>query len=1163
MVYFPGTGPVLYLGATSQNATKQPDPVSATSPYSFTSVLGRQIPIVIGTGKVDGNPVIGGSVTTRTITGYQQYPNSQEGAVAAGGNGFDSALDSFPPGSKYTTGDAFSPTVDVPVYGTSVGAQLGYLLAYDPFNLGYILVRLEVNDEVVYDAENGIGATTTFRFYGGQHTAIDPIAKAAIGANAGAWQNFAMVYLDGFSATSPPTVKAVISNASTVAGGTTPIPWTGTVPTTFGDISGWYEAYDPVDDVIYHLLTSQDIPGLTSVYLAVLDTQTLIERYRVPLARSGLYTVPDPSTHVLQRPLITAIRGTGHVLIRFCTDSTTGFSRIYNATTGEVVAEYAEPDTSTTIYWVAGQPFGSKYIFIGWNRYFSGDQHIHFAVADIGAGSLTVSSSSVAFREPAVWGRRINGKASFFSCSTTVGQVYELTYDGTSWASALVYTDAGTVHGLRYDPKTGYLILCSEVSGNFFLRYVNPDTGAIVTSFSTSGKQLDSNSFGGVGGFERFWSQPGFALWVQTNGASEVVYLLDIGAQTLSIWTGSIPHGTRWTGAIFDQTRGVYYAFYGDTKWTQYALPNALPGSISLQSLITKTMFLAGYSSGELTFDGFTGLTAYGFVIDQDTNVRTVLQSIADIYTFSFADTGSGFYFKKPGRDADFALDDTVTTADLVFVDQDGSVKSQDDASIRTVSRVELQYISKDQGYNSRPASFSMPAINNSIRTERFSTPLVLTDLNAQTFVTEKFFDLQAKRRSHAFSVTGKPTYLPGDVIAIPSGDVTFTVQIDSVGMDRNLTAEIAALDFQTKVSTTVTSVTAPDITPVSQATQYIHLDIPLINYGDDLGGVALCQYGILAGRGQANWSGGVLLMGATADALTQAFTQAPHQGVVGVCLNALDNPIDPFGTTDTSTVTIRRTAGSTSLLVDHTEAEVLAGANLAFIGKAGRWEGIGYKTVTDNGDGTFTLSGLAVRGYRGSEVNCSLHEVGDIFVMIDPAWVGIMALPLTDLNTTMYFEGVGVGQSPAGGVITPQVIRGIAEKPYASRNLNAEIVTDGIELTWDYRSRLAAGLNPANFGEASLSFEIDILEPATDGYSVVRTLTATTNSKIYATADIISDFGSVPDFLAFRVYMMSATTGVGRGYRAQAGIVLTPGSITADTTVRRADSTHFTADQT
>jgi hypothetical protein len=434
-----------------------------------------------------------------------------------------------------------------------------------------------------------------------------------------------------------------------------------------------------------------------------------------------------------------------------------------------------------------------------------------------------------------------------------------------------------------------------------------------------------------------------------------------------------------------------------------------------------------------------------------------------------------------------------------------------------------------------------MPAINNSKRTERYSTPLVLTDQDAQTFVTEKFFDLQAKRRNHAFSVTGKPTYLPGDVIAVPSGDVTYTVQVDSVGMDRNLTAEIAALDFQTKVSTTVTSVTAPDVSAVSQATQYIHLDLPLVSYADDLAGLGLCQYGILAGRGQSNWSGGLLLTGYTADVLTQAFTQAPHQGVVATCITQLNGPVDPFALDDASTVTIRRTAGDVSLLVDKTEDEVLAGANLAFIGRAGRWEGVGYKTVTDNGDNTYTLSGFTVRGYHGSEVYAYSHEVGDIFVMIDPAWLHATALPLTDLGLTKYFEAVGTGQSPAGGAIVPNVIRGIAETPYACVNLDAEVVTDGIEISFDYRSRLAAGLNPANFGEETLSFEIDILEPTTDGLSVVRTLTATTNSKLYADADVVADFGSdPPDELFFDVYMMSAV--VGRGHKASGHVYFAAG---------------------
>jgi hypothetical protein len=1148
-----GAKPSFYFGPINQDNTKLPEPVTAN--FSFSPVLGRQIPIVIGTGKVEGVPVIGGASTVTSVTGYTQVTLTTLQSLSDVG------------GVAWLNDDPFSRVALVPVQGASQVAAMGYVLAYDPFDLGYVLIRLEVNDEVVFDAEHGISATQKYRFYGGKQTSPDPITSKAIGANAGAWQNFAMVFLDGFPATSPPTVKAVLSNAASATGATAPIIWTGQTPNTFADTTGWYEAYDPTEGVIYHLFNYQDITGLTTVYLVVLDTQTLVERYRVPLDNSDIYAVPEPSTDVLQRPMILAIRGTGHVLIRFSRPGEVGYSRIYNAVTGAIVAEYQEPDTSTTLYWMAGTPFGSKYVFFGYNRFFSGDQHVHFAVADITHGSLEVSEGAIPFREPGVWGRQINSTISFFAATDDTSEVYEHIFNGDGWVSNLVYTDADAIEGLHFDPLTGYLVVTTD---GLNVRYVNPDTGASVSTFS-SGKNLFSTSAGERGGYERFWPRSGFALFVYQHGGTEDVVLLDIVAKTISTWSGTLPHGTEWLGAIFDQNQGVYYAFYGDDHWTRYGLPSALPGSITLQSLITKAMFLVGYSSGELTFDGNFVSPAYGYVIGSDTNIRTVLQNVADIYTFSFSDTGDGYYFKRPERDASFALDDAITTADLVFGDTE-AVKSEDDATIRTVARVELDYISREQGYNSRPASFAMPAINNSIRTERYTSPLTLSDLDAQTFVTEKFFDLQAKRRTHAFSLTGKPTFLPGDVLTVPSGEVTYTVQIDSVAMDRNLTAEIAAIEFQTKVSTTITAVSSvgQELVPVNLATQYIHLDIPLFRYADDLEGTALRQYGVLAGRGQLNWSGGVLLMGDTASALASVLSQAPHQGVVGVCLDVLANPLDPFGTADTSTVTIRRTAGNGTLLVDKTEAEVLAGSNLAFVGRAGRWEGAGYKTVTDNGDGTYTLSGFAVRGYRGSEVYCSLHEVGDVFVMIDPTWLSSMSLPLADLYGTKFFEGVGAGQDPATGVVQKLAILGISETPYAPVNLNAAVASpNGLDLSCDYRSRLAAGLNPDNFGEAALAFEWDIY----DGATYKRTLTSTTNSVHYASADVAADFGSDPPAeITFDVFMMSALdilvpgqtrVGAGRGYKARGHIILDSGFVPSfDSDVWSFDSIFISFDQ-
>jgi hypothetical protein len=85
-------------------------------------------------------------------------------------------------------------------------------------------------------------------------------------------------------------------------------------------------------------------------------------------------------------------------------------------------------------------------------------------------------------------------------------------------------------------------------------------------------------------------------------------------------------------------------------------------------------------------------------------------------------------------------------------------------------------------------------------RSSNTRRPGVLTDLDAQTFVTQKFFELQARRRDHTYSLIGQPTLLPGDVVSVPSGSITYSVQIESVALNRDMSVDIQASDFQTSV---------------------------------------------------------------------------------------------------------------------------------------------------------------------------------------------------------------------------------------------------------------------------------------------------------------------------------------------------------------------------
>jgi len=1127
----------------SVDTTKQIDPVSAT-PFTPSNVLGRSIPIVIGTGKVEGIPVIGGTAIVSTST--TDDSSGRPGLIG------------FAAGPTLLGGQGTPATTPVsnPASSTQQIAQIGYLLAYDPFGDGYELIRVEINDVVVYDAENGIGASQPFRFYGGTQTAVDPITKSVIGAKAGAWQRFAMIFIDGYVTTSLPTVKCVISNAADDDGGTHPIAWTGTAPTTGAPLYSYEHAgYDPTESAIYQVLTAADIPGLGSCYLSVLDADTHLERYRIPLAGSDAYAASTT-------PTLLCLRGSGYVWVKLSIPSDLGSpTRVYNAATGAIVAEFSE-DPGEDFVWYVAEQFGGKWLIAGNDAEGSGGNPSAFAVIDLVAGTVDVTRNATSFSGPFVRGRIGQGSASFFSnTAASAGYVYEVTFNGDGWSFAIVYSPAGNVSGIHYDPLTEYLLVMETNSGVFNARRIAPDSG-LVDTFTIS---VLLESMSGPLTTDRTVPKPGTAIFI--HGTHEI-WGVDIAGKTATKISDFTVPAFTFEVPFVDQAKASYF-LYGGYVWVEHRLPSTLPRLVALDTFIlTKVMSLAGYGPSELTFEGFSGITGYGFVIASDTNVRTAVQAIADIYSFSFADIGSGFYFKKPGQDDAFAYDATLTTADLVFGDK-SAIDSSDEAAIRTTSRVELTYFSKTD-YNSRPASFQMPAVNNSIKVDKYSTPMVMSDLDAKTFCTQKYFKAQMRLRDHNFSLMGRPTLLPGDVVSVPSGDIAFGAQIASVALNRDMSIDIQASDFQTSVATTINPVTNTGIgsVPITLSTQYIHLDVPLFRYGDDLGGTGLRQYGVVASRGQAGWGGGLLLRGDTAADLTALLSQAPQNGVLGICTTVLGNPLDPFALTDTSTVTFRKTAGDATLLVNKTEDQVLAGANFAFIGAPGRWEGVGYKTAVDNGDGTFTLSGFTIRGYRGTEVFAYRHQVGDQFVMIDASWLKGVSHPLTDLGGTKFYKAIGLTQNPATGTVVPHTIIGAAETPYAPVNLNAVVASpDGLDISWDYRSRLAAGLNPSNFGEAALAFEIDIY----NGVTYKRTLTSATGSVHYATADVVTDFGSDPPAeITFDVFMMSAlsilvpgqTRAVaGRGYKARARVVLDPGSMTADNSIILADSTAFTAD--
>ena len=149
--------------------------------------------------------------------------------------------------------------------------------------------------------------------------------------------------------------------------------------------------------------------------------------------------------------------------------------------------------------------------------------------------------------------------------------------------------------------------------------------------------------------------------------------------------------------------------------------------------------------------------------------------------------------------------------------------------------------------------------------------------------------------------------------------------------------------------------------------------------------------------------------------------------------------------------------------LESRSEASVLAGANLALLGT----EIIQFAMVEALGSRRFRLSGL-LRGRRGTEWAVNGHAVGEDFVLLDPAVMLNLMLPLERLGDSILLRPVGTGDAGAVPIAVPVGAAGI--RPLAPVHLAARRIADDLHLRWVPASRAGFGwpdLTDVPLGEA------------------------------------------------------------------------------------------------
>jgi hypothetical protein len=260
----------------------------------------------------------------------------------------------------------------------------------------------------------------------------------------------------------------------------------------------------------------------------------------------------------------------------------------------------------------------------------------------------------------------------------------------------------------------------------------------------------------------------------------------------------------------------------------------------------------------------------------------------------------------------------------------------------------------------------------------------------------------------------------------------------------------------------------------------------------------------------------------------TQAILQ---ESTIGITTDTLSD-----GTTTvidrTNTVNINVLNGNT--LSSVSELAMFNGANAAAIGAHGRWEIIKFQTANLESDGTFTLSNL-IRGYRGTEHNTANHTSSDQFVLLSTSMIRTAAND-AEIDIVRHYKGVTLGKNIETASAVAFTNTSQALKPYAPTHILGSIDgSNNWNLTWKRRTRVGGEWRDyvdATLGEATESYEVVIM----DGATPKRTLTSSTESVQYTSAQQVTDFGSNQTTIEVNIYQISAT--VARGQVANKTLV-------------------------
>lgn len=567
----------------------------------------------------------------------------------------------------------------------------------------------------------------------------------------------------------------------------------------------------------------------------------------------------------------------------------------------------------------------------------------------------------------------------------------------------------------------------------------------------------------------------------------------------------------------------------------------------SLIEVITDVSNRVGIPSSKLNFVGLTDQTFTGFIMEEPTTPRDIVENLSSVYFFDAVESDLTLKFFSRGRNS------------LVTIPQSAlGVVNEDTGDYYTETRLQevdlpqtcvVSFINPKHKYQTGTQHFRRPNSPYSVMQSRekvdINVPIAMTPRDAKHMAERIVTASWSERVKHEYM-------LPWTYLKYDAADV-FKVQLDNGHLfsDRMLSMEVGA-----NYAINITAVLQDDYDYVAYGdevegegvviiekdtmplTKPMLLDIPYTEDTDRIENSGLPLYWAAAPYDPGFQSASIMIKDPPQD--YKGYNSSALEAVWGRVEGVVPAPPNgSFATDDNTVITLVPTFNFEDVYVYEWAAipssEWPSYANMILIGN----EIILFRDVEVLLNGRVELSHL-IRGHRGTENEAYTHVAREEFVILNTEAQRQVTIDTASLNEDLTAKISTLNPYQLAAPTDVVTFKANALRPYAVGHVKRSDSAGQMVFTWQRRTRYSGsmkdGIGTVGLNEGSELYRVFICTTAVDEStfdpgatsSYVQTADVTTTSFTYTSSMMAADSVTSTDTVWLVVYQMSLEVSYG-----------------------------------